>query len=51
MAYKRYKSKITLLKPEKVNLMFQYIDYYERLINEQILKSHEKTLELSGDKL
>lgn len=35
MAYKRYKSEIALSKPEKVNLMFEYIDYYERLINEQ----------------
>ena len=35
MAYKRYKSEIALSKPEKVNLMSEYIDYYERLINEQ----------------
>lgn len=35
MAYKRYKSEIALSKPEKVNLMVEYIDYYERLINEQ----------------
>lgn len=35
MAYKRYKSEIALSKPEKVNLMSEYINYYERLINEQ----------------
>lgn len=35
MAYKRYKSEIALSKPEKVNLMSEYIEYYERLINEQ----------------
>lgn len=35
MAYKRYKSEIALSKPEKVNLMSEYIDYYERLIHEQ----------------
>ena len=35
MAYKRYKSVIALSKQEKMNLMSEYIDYYERLINEQ----------------
>ncbi len=35
MAYKRHKSEISLSKPEKVSLMAEYIDYYERLINEQ----------------
>ncbi|MBT9172220.1 MAG: hypothetical protein DDT21_00601 [Syntrophomonadaceae bacterium] len=35
MAYKRYKSKLSLSKPEKLSLMTEYIDYYERLINEQ----------------
>ena len=50
MAYKRYKSEIALSKPEKVNLMFEYIDYPEHFINEQGLKNHEKTPELSGDK-
>ena len=35
MAYKRYKSEIALSKPDKVNLMSEYIEYYERLINEQ----------------
>lgn len=35
MTYKRYKSEITLSKPEKVNLMSEYIDYYEHLINKQ----------------
>lgn len=35
MACKRYKSEIALSKLEKVNLMSEYIDYYERLINEQ----------------
>lgn len=50
MAYKRYKSEITLSKPEKVNLMFEYTDYNERLINEQGLKNHQKTAELPGDK-
>jgi len=50
MTYKRYKIEIALSKPEKVNLMPKYIDYYERLINEQGLKNHEKTPELSGDK-
>lgn len=29
-----YKSEIALSKPEKVNLMSEYIDYYERLVNE-----------------
>lgn len=42
MANKRYKSKIALSKSEKVNLMSEYIDYYERLINEQGIKNHEK---------
>lgn len=42
MAYKRYKSEIALSKPEKVNLMSQYIDYYERLINEQGLLQRPK---------
>lgn len=40
MAYKRYKSEIALSKP----------DYYERLINGQDLKNHEKTPGLYGDK-
>ena len=35
MAYKRYKSEIALSKQEKVNLMSEYINYYERLKNEQ----------------
>lgn len=35
MAYKRYKSEIALSKPEKVKLMYEYINYYERLVNEQ----------------
>jgi hypothetical protein len=35
MAYKRYKSEIALSKPEKVHLMSEYINYYERLVNEQ----------------
>ncbi|AHF11236.1 MULTISPECIES: hypothetical protein [Dehalobacter] len=35
MSYKRYKSEIALSKPEKVNIMSEYIAYYERLINEQ----------------
>lgn len=35
MAYKRYKSEITLSKQEKVRLMAEYIDYYERLISER----------------
>ena len=35
MTYRRYKSEITLSKPEKVNLMSEYIEYYERLIYEQ----------------
>ncbi len=35
MAYKRYKSEIALSKPEKVNLMSEYINYYGHLINEQ----------------
>lgn len=39
MAYKRYKSEIALSKPEKVNLMSEYIGYYEGLINEQGLNA------------
>jgi hypothetical protein len=35
MAYKRYKSDITLSKPEKVSLMAEYINYYENLIKEK----------------
>jgi len=35
MTYKRYKSDIALSKPEKVNLMSEYIAYYDDLINEQ----------------
>jgi hypothetical protein len=35
MAYKRYKSEIKLTKQEKVNLMSEYINYYEGLIKEQ----------------
>ena len=35
MAYKRYKSEIALSKLKKVNLMAEYIDYYERLIGDQ----------------
>lgn len=35
MTYQRYKSEISLSKPDKVSLMSEYIDYYERLINEQ----------------
>lgn len=35
MAYKRYKSKVVLSKPEKVNLMSEYIHYYECLIKKQ----------------
>jgi hypothetical protein len=50
MAYTRYKSEIALTKTEKVNLMFECVDYYGRLKNKQGLKNHEKTLELSGDK-
>ncbi|NLB80488.1 MAG: hypothetical protein GX800_02475 [Clostridiaceae bacterium] len=37
MAYKRYKSELALSKPEKVNLMSEYIDCYEHLINEKCL--------------
>lgn len=39
MSYKRYKSEIALSKPEKVNLMSEYIGYYEGLINEQGLNA------------
>lgn len=39
MAYIRYKSEIVLSKPEKVNLMAEYIEYYQRLINEQGLET------------
>lgn len=39
MAYIRYKSEIALSKPEKVNLMAEYIEYYQRLINEQGLET------------
>lgn len=35
MAYKRYKSEKILSKQEKVNLMAEYIDYYNKIINEQ----------------
>lgn len=35
MTYKRYKSEIALSKPEKLNLVSEYIDYYESLISEQ----------------
>lgn len=39
MAYIRYKSEIALSKSEKVNLMAEYIEYYQRLINEQGLET------------
>ena len=35
MAYERYKSEVSLSKPEKVSLMSEYIDYYKQLIDEQ----------------
>jgi hypothetical protein len=35
MAYKRYKSEKVLSKQEKVNLMAEYIDYYDKIISEQ----------------
>lgn len=35
MTYKRYKSETMLPKAEKVSLMSEYVDYYERLVQEQ----------------
>jgi len=35
MAYKRYKCETSLSKQEKVNLMAEYIDYYESLIKDK----------------
>ena len=35
MAYQHYKTKVSLTKSEKVNLMAEYIAYYEDLIKEK----------------
>lgn len=43
MAYQRYKSKTSLLKAQKVELMAEYIKYYQDLIEE---KGNKKLVEI-----
>ena len=47
MAYERYKSEVSLSKPEKVSLMSEYIDYYKQLIDEQGLDVNKLLPQLS----